>query len=296
MSSSNGNFSSKSNVSPKEPIAPKSPPDTPPRTPSPSVSVERPLTPQTPGLSPATTPTIVVNIHNDRSSLVSPACSTSSKASSVDSHCSKRLKSGRSKHKTLNAIAGLTASYGLSMAQTGQTYGHNSQAINWDIVYNDAIQSHLKSHLLNSAKSSPQIPFMSYQMPVGAQREPKPQNYPNVTNVVNNHNHHIPPLINSYPHFDSNQKHSGYDYQCFSANESTGVEAKKMQSSETVAASGHSYRTQLNGHLVGQQQRLLRPSRLDAVLVKKDHFVSPQISPQYETGIYNKQLNGLIDI
>ena len=304
----NGNLSSKRTLLSRELVAPKSPPDTPPRTPSPSVSLERPLTPQTPGVSPATTPT-VVNV-NDRSSLVSPACSTSSKASSVDSQCSKRLKSGRAKHKANNAIAGLTASYNLPLPQTNQTYA-NSHPINWDTVhnvYNDTIQSHhLKSHLLNSSKSLPQQTFMSYQM--GAQRDckPGPHNYPTVTSLLNsgtvkltghsqNHNHNrMPTLINSYPQLETNNhKHSTYDYQCLPTNETvkrmSSVEmSPPLNSTDAIAVTNHShnYRTQMNGHLVGQQpqqQRLLRPSRLDAVLIKKD-FISPQISPQYETGI-----------
>jgi hypothetical protein len=291
-------------------LAPKSPPDTPPRTPSPSISIERPLTPQTPGLSPASTPTLVMNIQNDRSSLVSPACSTSSKASSVDSHCSKQKsgKSGRSKHKANNAIPGLTASYN---GPVSQTFANNSHSFNWEnTVYNNTNDSiNFKQHLLNSSKSSPQIPYNSYQIPFPVQRNGKStQNYPNVTNLLNSQNlksnQTISSLINcNYPSIESNQKHSSYsnavpvDYQCLPPNDCNPIEAKHLSVGSngligTTSYSGgaihmnsnhsNSYRSQMNGHFGQQQQKLLRPSRLDAVLTKKD-FTSPEMTPLYET-------------
>ena len=306
----------------KELVAPKSP-DTPPRTPSPSVSLERPLTPQTPGLSPASTPTIIMNAHNDRSALVSPACSTSSKASSVDSHSSKQKsgKSGRSKHKTSHTISGLTASYNLPVTQNYANNSNNSHALNWDNTYNESLHSNqvqqqqqqqqqYKSHLnlFNSSKTSPQIPFNSYQMPFSYQRNGKSsQNYPNVTS-----NQSISPLVNNYSSFESNPKHSNYsnsvpnaiDYQRIPPNNGNDNERQspvvgkqplpsnnmnQLYSSAPMPVNtnhnnNNHYRSQLNGHFGHHQQKLLRPSRLDAVLIKKDYSVG-QLSPQYETGI-----------
>jgi hypothetical protein len=317
----NSNLSNKLNSGAKTLI--KSPPDTPPRTPSPSASIERPLTPHTPGISPASTPTIIMNAQNDRSSLVSPACSTSSKASSIDSHCSKQKsgKSGRSKHKTNHAIPVFTANHN-PVSQTSSLSSHvfnnNCHSINIkDCSHSSQSQSQqlLGSHQmlpLSKSLSSRTSPMNTLSSLIHHQRNGKSaQFYPNMLNTQNEH------FFKSFSSIESNQRHSNYpnavsgsiDYHSLSQNDIQSVPSNcnisplihttyttgPTPNSSSMASNATQYsttnqtnqfRAQFNGQNslnYGQQQKLLRPSKLDAVL--KD-YTGGQTSPDIETGIF----------
>jgi hypothetical protein len=279
----------------------KSPPDTPPRTPSPSISIERPLTPHTPH-----TPTPLMTA-NDRSALVSPACSTSSKASSVDSHSSKRVtmtlsqskshnkcqsQSMRSKHANNHSklnVSAITANnnYNCPVSQSSQSSLSSLSVINnYKSLYGQ-ISSASQSEANSNKFVSRSQPFMCNYSLESNQRH---SNYSNACPVVEYNE-----LDNTAKANTTQQQYRQQlqlQLQCNSSlaqlihNPLYSVAQHSASNASLVNQypTTNQIRAQMNGQSsissnsnsilqYGQQQKLLRPSRLDAVIRKDSNVV-----------------------
>ena len=261
--------------------------DTPPRTPSPSISIERPKTPQTPA-----SPSILFNVQHDKSSVPSPA-STSSKASSVDSTKHKNNKS-RSKSSSSsstsslnNHIAKSTANF-IPVTQSISSNFHNDPLnFDWNHVnklnekcsnYNQ--QSLQFSTVKNSINLESVLP--SYINSTGTIKNftnnhmKIPQKYPSQIQF-NNDSYNTASMIPNYSldqRINNNYNSHGSNTSVIHSNSKKFTQNCDNSFGTQLFSSTH-YLSQNSSNQYHQQQKLLRPSRLDAV-IKKDFMTESE--------------------